>query len=141
MMPALHCTIALVLILVKSIGCSQVLMITGGDGPVGARTSSELLDPLSNHHCQLPELPDIRFGHTQVMLRPWSGILHVLSSEWKTAVWRSLQLGDHVDMFDIVRGWSLELQPQPALQEELPCQLGDQGGGHVDRPVETICVI
>ena len=44
--------------------------------------------------------------------------------------------------FDLVRDRRVGLQPQPAVQEELPCELGDQGGGHVDRSVEdgeTVC--
>ena len=43
-----------------------------------------------------------------------------------------------MDMPDLVRDWRVGLQPQPAVQEELPCELGDQGGGHVDRSVEDI---
>ena len=44
----------------------QVVLITGGDNSPATQTS-EIYDPASGTSCSLPEFPDKRFAHTQVI--------------------------------------------------------------------------
>ena len=44
----------------------RVVLITGGDNSDATHTS-EIYDPASESSCSLPQLPDKRFAHTQVI--------------------------------------------------------------------------
>ena len=52
------------------------ILISGG---AGAKTSVEVFDPASGHHCVLPSLPDARYAHTSEGLDLCGGV-HTLTT-------------------------------------------------------------
>ena len=57
----------------------MAILITGGSG---AEQSAEVFRPWSNTSCQLPSLPDVRYGHVQ------SDQL-LCGGGWDSSTWRS----------------------------------------------------
>ena len=90
----------------KILGTVLMLLVFGVAGPGGAATSEQFVDPMRPVHYQTPAAKTSTVGKkNQVDTRNWK-LLAVLTSVGRSVAvinGRSLQLGDHIDGYKLVK--------------------------------------